>query len=546
MVMKIIFYTAIIICVFSIEAFAQTTAMTYQGRLNDSTVSQPTNGSYDLLFKIFNAATGGIQQGGQIQVANVAVVNGVFTVQLDFGTVFISPTSDLFLEIAVRPTGPQGLYTTLAPRQQVTSAPFAVQALNASLAVDSQKLGGTNADQFVTIQDARLTDARNPTAGSSNYIQNTNSLQAANFSISGNGTVLGTLTGNILQGNIQLNIGNQRIIHRQGTNNLFLGVSSGQAIATGSNNIFAGSFAGQTNSTGSSNAFFGVSSGANTNASFNSFFGAAAGQSNSTGSQNSFFGYSAGLLNSDGGLNAFFGESAGAANVSGTNNAFFGTQSGNKSKGDNNAFFGSVAGSQATTAFGNTFIGFATGSSATTEDGNTLLGSGADITPGISNSTAIGINAKAIISNTIVLGTSAEKVVVPGLGAAGTTQLCRNAGQQIATCSSSRRYKMNIERFGAGLSIVNRLSPVSFNWLTDNQADFGLVAEDVAKVEPLLVTYNANGEIEGVKYDRIGVVLLNVVKGQQLQIEAQAKQIRELRSIVCSIKRKAAACSTRK
>ncbi len=55
--------------------------------------------------------------------------------------------------------------------------------------------------------------------------------------------------------------------------------------------------------------------------------------------------------------------------------------------------------------------------------------------------------------------------------------------------------------------------------------DLGLGAEDVAAVEPLLVTYNKDGQVEGVKYDRVGVVLLNAVKEQQTQIESQQKQI---------------------
>ncbi len=77
----------------------------------------------------------------------------------------------------------------------------------------------------------------------------------------------------------------------------------------------------------------------------------------------------------------------------------------------------------------------------------------------------------------------------------------------------------------------------------------GLGAEAVAAIEPLLVTYNAAGEVEGVKYDRIGVVLLNAVKEQQTHIEAQQKQINEqqalienLRLLVCRHNAQAAVC----
>jgi hypothetical protein len=53
--------------------------------------------------------------------------------------------------------------------------------------------------------------------------------------------------------------------------------------------------------------------------------------------------------------------------------------------------------------------------------------------------------------------------------------------------------------------------------------DVGFGAEDIAAVEPLLVTYNEKGEIEGVKYDRIVTVLVNAVKEQQAQIDALKK-----------------------
>jgi hypothetical protein len=114
-----------------------------------------------------------------------------------------------------------------------------------------------------------------------------------------------------------------------------------------------------------------------------------------------------------------------------------------------------------------------------------------------------------------------------GLGAAGATNLCRNANNEISTCSSSLRYKTNINSFGSGLNIINALNPITFNWKDGGMRDMGLVAEEVAAVEPLLTTTNDKGEIEGVKYDRVGVVLVNAVKEQQAQIESQQDQIRK-------------------
>jgi Chaperone of endosialidase len=108
-----------------------------------------------------------------------------------------------------------------------------------------------------------------------------------------------------------------------------------------------------------------------------------------------------------------------------------------------------------------------------------------------------------------------------GLGA-GTVQLCRNAANVIAVCtSSSLRYKQQISPFSGGLDLIRRLRPISFTWKTDGSRDLGLGAEDVAKVEPLLVTHNDKGEIEGVKYDHLNVILISAIKEQQEQITQQ-------------------------
>src|SRR5262249_17955281 len=99
-----------------------------------------------------------------------------------------------------------------------------------------------------------------------------------------------------------------------------------------------------------------------------------------------------------------------------------------------------------------------------------------------------------------------------------------------STCSSSLRYKSNIAPFTSGLPLVSRLRPITFNWKTDGSPDIGFAAEEVEKAEPLLVTRNNNGVIEGVKYDRISAVLVNAIKEQQAQIEAQKQQIAALES----------------
>ncbi len=135
------------------------------------------------------------------------------------------------------------------------------------------------------------------------------------------------------------------------------------------------------------------------------------------------------------------------------------------------------------------------------------------------------------------------------LGAAGATPVCRNASNQFATCSSSARYKEQIEDLHLGLAAAMQLRPVGYQWKETHAADVGFVAEEVAKLDERLVTRNAKGEVEGVKYDRLTAVLAGAVQElaarEQLQgeaierVEAENAAMRaemtELRALVRSI-----------
>src|SRR2546423_2438624 len=110
------------------SAFAQATTFTYQGRLTDA--GAPANGSYDLEFKLFDGA--GTQVGPTVTREDVPVTDGVFTVQLDFGSVFDGSTRSL--EIGVRPGASVDAFTTLAPRQPITATPEALHSTAADTA----------------------------------------------------------------------------------------------------------------------------------------------------------------------------------------------------------------------------------------------------------------------------------------------------------------------------------------------------------------------------------------------------------------------------
>src|SRR6266852_4161053 len=93
------------------------TAFTYQGRLLNGGIA--TNGSFDMQFSLFDALTGGAQIAATVTAAPVPVTNGLFTVQLDYGSSsFLGDAR--WLQIAVRTNGSVGPYTPLTPRQALT------------------------------------------------------------------------------------------------------------------------------------------------------------------------------------------------------------------------------------------------------------------------------------------------------------------------------------------------------------------------------------------------------------------------------------------
>jgi len=114
------------------------TAFTYQGRLDDA--GAPASGLHDFRFLLFNMATGGVAVGSPVCADDVDVVDGVFTVLLDFGHPFAA-TWDYHLEVHVRQDtglscGDLTGLSVLAPRQAVTATPMAIHA-NAAFALDA-------------------------------------------------------------------------------------------------------------------------------------------------------------------------------------------------------------------------------------------------------------------------------------------------------------------------------------------------------------------------------------------------------------------------
>lgn len=528
---------------------AQVSAFTYQGRLTDT--SMPATGSYDFKFQLLNPF--GNASGAAITVEDVQVTNGIFSVQLDFGadafiTGAFTPRS---VEIGVRPGASSGTFTTLAPRQPLTAAPYSVVSIRAGIASNAETLGGKTPAQYVQTDDARLSDSRNPAAGSGNYIQNngTTTAQTGSFNISGNGRV-----GNDLL--VVSDVTAQGVFTGNGAN--LTNLNAGNVIGTfaaaripnlDAGKITTGTFADTRLSSNiprlsAANTFDGTQ----TAAIFNAFQFNINGNRvlSSPGSTNLFAGLGAGASNSTGASNSFFGTSAGAVNTTGAGNVFVGRDSGvANNTGGANTFIGVSAGNENTTGSANTFIGSGAGGNGTGSN-NTVIGAGAGLgADNLTNATAIGAGATATNSNEIILGRPGtlqnpgpDNVRVPGslivfediitsLGFSGQFNVCyrpnlpEGSGVIFAGCSSSIRYKKDVENFSYGLDLVRRLRPVTFTWKSNNKRDLGFVAEEVNAVEPLMTTFNDKGEVEGVKYDRISAALVNAVNEQQDEIKTQ-------------------------
>ena len=149
------------------RVFAQSTAFTYQGRLNDQ--GAPVNGSYDLRFTLYDAATNGSALTLSQTNSAVVVSNGLFTTSLDFENV-ITGTND-WMEIAVRISGGND-FTTLVPRQFMTPTPFAMMAGSASNLTGTFPVARVNDSLPAAQLEGRFTLQQLPSVVVTNYQTN--------------------------------------------------------------------------------------------------------------------------------------------------------------------------------------------------------------------------------------------------------------------------------------------------------------------------------------------------------------------------------------
>jgi hypothetical protein len=167
------------------------------------------------------------------------------------------------------------------------------------------------------------------------------------------------------------------------------------------------------------------------------------------------------------------------------------------------------------------------------------LNAGFNLTTGTQN-IDIGNRGVAAESNTIRIGTQGTQkgTYIAGISGAAVTgvDVTVNSSGRLGIAPSSARFKRDIHDMGESTSSLMRLRPVTFRYKSDPQAglQYGLVAEEVERVYPELVTYGSDGKVEAVRYSMLAPMLLNELQKRIRENRRQASRIRELTEQVAS------------
>ena len=314
---------------------------------------------------------------------------------------------------------------------------------------------------------------------------------------------------------------------------------------TGIGNTATGAFALLHNDTGNGNTATGLNAlVSNTNGGFNTATGDAALQNNTTGSDNTAHG--AGALESNtGSENTAMGSGALLFNTTGNGSTATGFQALlNNTVANGNTAYGYQAlssniGSAATASF-NTAIGYRALANQTSGTGNIALGpaAGDQITTGDDN-IDIGNGGQFSDSGTIRIGenqTATYITAIAGVNEGGTGILpvyINNLGRLgTQPPASSRRFKTKVKPMDKTSEAILALKPVTFQYKSD-QTDipqFGLIAEDVAAVNPDLIVRDENGEVYSVRYDAVNAMLLNEFLKEHATVQELKKEIAALKA----------------
>ena len=302
------------------------------------------------------------------------------------------------------------------------------------------------------------------------------------------------------------------------------------------------------------NTQFGVEAlASNTRGDKNTAIGHRAMHDNRTGSLNTATGFQALSSNTSGDSNTATGLLALRSNVSGFGNTATGSRSlDSNTTGNFNTANGIQALTNNTTGSGNTADGLRALESNINGTGNTALGvdAGTHVTGGSYN-TALGFAAGSAVTtanNVIAIGNnvSGENVsntcyignIFGATSALGTAVYVNSLGK-LGTVVSSRRFKDEIQPMDKASEAILALKPVTFRYKQEidpgRSAQFGLVAEDVEKVNPDLVARDREGKVNTVRYEAVNAMLLNEFLKELRTVQEQGATIAELKKQITAL-----------
>jgi hypothetical protein len=285
---------------------------------------------------------------------------------------------------------------------------------------------------------------------------------------------------------------------------------------TGTSNTAYGFEALAFNSTGSHNtatgfaALHGTSSGVaganNTASGWEALF------SNTTGSDNIAIGDSALFNNTTGGGNVSTGDSALGHNTTGNQNTAIGVDALNKSTGSGNVGLGAFAGANLTTGNNNVDIG----------------------NVGVAGESGrIRIGTKGTHTNTFI-------AAISGVTVAGGVGVIIDTNGHLGTTTSSERFKEAIKPMDKASEAILALKPVTFRYKHELDPEgipqFGLVAEQVEKVNADLVARDDQGKVNTVRYEAVNAMLLNEFLKEHRKVEDQGRKEQEQEATITQLK----------
>jgi hypothetical protein len=281
---------------------------------------------------------------------------------------------------------------------------------------------------------------------------------------------------------------------------------------------------------------------------FNTAVGFLSLRSNTTSSLNTAVGAGALLANTDGnnntatGAGALLSDTVGYSNTANGSLALFTNTQGNdntasgaaalylNSSGDVNTANGLGALGNNSTGSGNTALGAYAGSQLTTGDNNIDIGYNVVGVAGESNTIRIG---NTDVTDTFIRGIS-------GATSSGGAAVFVNGNGKLGTMTSSARFKDEIKPMDKASEAILALRPVSFRYKKEIDPrgipQFGLIAEEVERVNPDLIIRDAAGKPQTVRYEQVNAMLLNEFLKEHRKVDHQSRKIQEQETTITQLK----------